>query len=181
MGLTRALIPHHNDAKLAGALAGAVEVDEEDAREAVHLEPAAGDLEGLAAAHEHGAQVRVAVPEQGAVAPGEVGLGVRPALDLLEVAKAGIPVRPPVALLREDPVQAVREVGLHEGVARWRHVMVELLGVNGAGRVAGDAVDDTLLDATLGDDAGNLPGDVDVGRLPGERLDPHQPLVDGHG
>ena len=52
MGLTRALLPHHNDAKLAGALARAVEVDEEDARKAIHLELAVGNLKGLAAAHE---------------------------------------------------------------------------------------------------------------------------------
>ena len=91
--------------------------------------------------------MRVAVPEQGAVAPWEVGFRVRPALDLLEVAKAGVAVRLPVALLGEDPVQAVREVGLHEGVAGRGHVVVELLGVDGAGRVAGDAVDDALPDA----------------------------------
>ena len=97
------------------------------------------------------------------------------------MAESGIPVRLPVVLLREDPIQAVREVGLHEGVAGRGHVVVELLRVDSTGRMTGDAVNDAFLDTALGDDIGDLPGDVDVGWLSGERFDLYQPLVDGHG
>lgn len=71
-------------------------------------------------------------------------------------------------LLGEDLVQAVREVGLEEGVTRRGGVVVILLGEDRTGGVSGDDGDDALLDAGLGDDVGNALGHVDVGGLAGE-------------
>lgn len=122
------LLSNNDNANLAGALASAVIVNEEDAGQAVHLELAVGNLEGLVATDDGGAQVGVAVPEHGAVATRQVGRRARPGLDLLEVIQARVAVGAPVVLLGEDLVQAVREVGLEEGVTRRGGVVVILLG-----------------------------------------------------
>ena len=57
-----ALLPNHDDPDITGTLTRTVKVDEEDARQAVRLQLAIGDLQGLATTEECGAQVRVTVP-----------------------------------------------------------------------------------------------------------------------
>ena len=131
------LLAHHDDAGATRALAGTVEVDEEHARQAVGLELAVAHLELHARTDQRGAQVRVAVPEQGAVAARQVRVGVGPRLNLFEVLETRVAERGPVVLLGEDGLEAVAQVGLQEGVARGRVVVVELLDEERAGGVTG--------------------------------------------